>query len=92
MNLISRYIQQGRFGKFVSEFLNIEHERKKAEAEKDDEWKLWVAYIHSYSGKSFSDWKNEVLKPAGEKTGGDENLTADGIQSIIDGLFHKKTE
>jgi len=58
MNL---YINQGRFGEFVESVFNFKKEREKEEAEKDEENKLWLMYIHSATDKSFIAWKNEIL-------------------------------
>lgn len=92
MDLVGRYIKQRRFGKFVRAFIEEEHERKKKEAEKDQEWMLWVAYVHSYSDKSFSDWKKTIMKSESttRKRGSDASLTDRDVQSIIDGLFKKE--
>ena len=89
LDLMNLYINQGRFGKFVSGFLEAEYERKKAEAEKDDNWKLWVMYCHSFSDKSFNDWKRDALKTASDKrkANKDDDLTADGIQGIVNKFF-----
>lgn len=88
MDLMSRYINSGRFGKFVEGFLESEYERRKEEAEKDNDWKLWTMYIHSYSDKNFLDWKDSVLpKPGSKHKSKDNELTNDGIQSIINDLF-----
>ena len=90
MDLVGRYIKQKRFGKFVRAFIEEEHERKKKEAEKDQEWMLWVAYVHSYSDKSFSDWKKTIMKSESTtKRGSDASLTDKDVQSIMDGLFKK---
>ena len=71
--------------------MEAEHERKKQEAERDQDWMLWIAYVHSYSDKSFSDWKKEVMKSASttSRQGSDVNMTEKDIQSIMDGLFKK---
>ena len=89
LDLMNRYINQGRFGKFVTGFLEAEHERRKAEAEKDDDWKLLVMYCHSYSDKSFKDWKNDALKTASNNRNKnkDDELDDEGIQSIVNDLF-----
>ena len=89
MDLVSRYINQGRFGSFVQGFLEAEYERKKEKAEKEKEWKLWTAYIHSYSEESFVDWKKRVTGSAvsSNTTNSDADLTDDGIQSIVSKLF-----
>lgn len=89
MDLMNSYIRRGRFGAFVQSFMEQERERQKAEAEKDDEWRLWIAYVHSHSDKSFNDWKADLrgsAKPAG-RTGGDQDLDDKSITAIIDRLF-----
>lgn len=55
--LMNIYIEQGRFGEFVSEILELEHKRKQEESEKESENRLWLAYVHSYTDKSFNEWK-----------------------------------
>ena len=91
MDLMNSYINRGQFGKFVSSFLEAEYERRKEEAEKDDEWKLWVMYIHSMADESFIDWKTRVLgntdNKAKRKANRDNDLTDDGINAIITDLF-----
>ena len=89
MDLMNRYINQGRFGDFVQGFLEAEFERRKEEAEKDNEWKLWVAYVHSYSNESYNEWKKRVCQPASTRgtRGKDEDLTEEGIEKIIGKLF-----
>ena len=89
LDLMNRYINQGRFGKFVTGFLEAEYERRKEEAEKDFEWKLWMMYINSYSDMTFGEWKESVQQNASERThkSKDEDLTDDGIQSIVNKLF-----
>ena len=86
MDLVSRYIKRGRFGKFVHEFLESEFKRKKDKANEDKDWKLWLAYIHSYSGETFGTWKQKI-DGSNESNGGDFNLDNNGIQSIINNLF-----
>lgn len=88
MDLVGAYIKQGRFGKFVQSFMEAEYERKKKEAEKDQEWMLWVAYVHSYSDKNFVEWKKSVMKPANtSRRGSDVDMTDKDAQSILDELF-----
>ena len=60
MDLMKIYIEQGRFGEFVEEILEMEMKRKKAEAEKDSDNKLWIAFVHSKSDKTFSEWKEDL--------------------------------
>jgi hypothetical protein len=85
MDLMSRYINQGRFGTFVQGFLEQEVERRKQEAEKNEEWMLWTAYIHSYSEMSFADYKKSIQKT--DSSTKDAELDDDGIKAIIDNLF-----
>ena len=90
LDLMNMYINQGRFGKFVTGFLEAEYDRRKEDAEKDEDWKLWMMYIHSYSDKPFGEWKSEVIKNAKtdtRKANKDNELTDDGIQSIVSKLF-----
>ena len=90
LDLMNTYINQGRFGKFVTGFLEAEYERRKEKAERDEDWKLWMLYINSCSDKPFGEWKSEVLKTANTKTrkaNKDHDLTDDGIQSIIGRFF-----
>lgn len=88
--LINSYIKRGRFGEFVCKVVESENQRKKAEAEKEDESKLWSMYIHLmpyYPGKSFIQWKEEFLRPSGKAASRDENMTNEDIMGIIDDLF-----
>ena len=89
MDLVNVYINQGRFGKFVTGFLEAEYERRKEEAEKDMDWKLWMMYINAESDKSYGEWKESVLKNASNKTRRtkDDDLTDDGILTIVNNLF-----
>lgn len=93
MDLVDRYIRQGRFGKFVQSFMEAEYERKKQEAEKEQELMMWIAWVHSYSDKTFNEYKKQMLQPAQSTTGGDANLTQESARSIMDKLFsHTPTE
>lgn len=89
MDLMNSYINRGRFGEFVTEFLQSEYDRKKTEMDKDEEMKLWIMYCHSYSDDSFIDWKRKVLRidSNGQAKATDANLTDKDIQAIYDDLF-----
>ena len=89
MESISLYINRGRFGEFVTHTIEQENDRIRKEAEKDEDWKLWTLFLHASSGESFADWKKKVLKNSEQKPkrGRDENLTDEGIKSIINKLF-----
>lgn len=58
MELVKMYINQGRFGEFVNRIIDLENQRRKEEAEKEDDNRLWIAYVHSMSDKSFVEWRN----------------------------------
>lgn len=89
MDLIYSYINRGRFGEFVSEFLQSEYDRRKAEYDKDEDMKLWIMYCHSFSEDSFLDWKNKALRIGsnGQRQGTDTDLTDKDIKAICDDLF-----
>ena len=55
------YIEQGRFGEFVKELLELDHKRKKEEVEKESDDKLFEVYLRSGSDKNFNDWKNDIM-------------------------------
>ena len=52
------YIKRGRFGEFVYQVIDQENQRRKEEAEKEDDNRLWIAYVHSMADKTFTEWKN----------------------------------
>jgi hypothetical protein len=89
MDLMNRYINQRRFVAFVEGFLKEEYERRKQEAEKENEMKLWIAYVHSYSDKTYDEWKKQIFQTGSTTHSGksDADLTEDGIKSILDSLF-----
>ena len=93
MDLVKRYINQGRFGTFVHGFLEMETERRKQETEKENDRRLWMAYVHSYimPKESFDDWKKEVFQNNSSTTAksgkSDADLNDDGIMAIINAQF-----
>lgn len=93
LDLMAMYINRGQFGAFVQGFLKEEYERKKEEHEKNMDWMLWVAYIHSYSNMSFNEWKKRIIQPGSSTNGhgqmytSDTELTEEGALKIIDDLF-----
>lgn len=92
MDLIYSYINRGRFGEFVSEFLKAEYDRRKEEMDKTEDMKLWIMYCHSFAEESFIDWKKKVLRVSdgSRRKGTDANMTDDDIKAIYDGLFGKE--
>lgn len=90
LDLMNLYINQGRFGEFVTGFLEAEYEKRKEKAERDNDWKLWMMYVHSYSDMTFSEWKQKAVKestPNTRKASKDNELTDDGIKAIVNKLF-----
>ena len=87
MDLIKTYIRRGRFGEWVTSFIESENQRKQDETEKEENWKLWTMYIHSMSDLSFIEWKKQILKSANNKTNRDEELDTNNIKNILDDLF-----
>lgn len=61
MELMSLYIENGRFEEFVENIINMDRKRKNEEIEKENEQKLWDMYLRSTSNKSFVEWKKEVF-------------------------------
>ena len=66
MELMTIYINQGRFGEFVSEVMEMDYKRKQEEAKKEEDNKLWLAYIISMSDKPFNEWKNGLKQSSKE--------------------------
>ena len=67
MELMTIYIEQGRFGEFVKNIIDMDKKRKKEADEKAENDRLWSAYIRSYSNKSFPEWKKEIAQQANQK-------------------------
>ena len=69
--------------------LESDVERRRAEAEKDKERKLWIAYFHSGSSDDYGTWRNRIDAESSTNAarGNDANLDDDGIMSIFNGLF-----
>lgn len=94
MDLMNTYINRGRFGTFVDEFLTLEYERMKAEAKKQQHRELFDMYIHSTFTGTFEEYEKLVLKPDSTTNGGttransDTDLTEQGADDIISSLFH----
>lgn len=91
MDLVKSYINRRRFGEFVEGILKAENERRKEEAEKTEHLIEWIGYVHSYSDKSFKDWRADLIgsAEAKKKTAGksDRDLDAAGIDAIMKKVF-----
>lgn len=86
------YIDQGRFGEFTASIINAEKKRKTEQSEKEAEERLWAAYIHSHSEKSFNDWKADILTPVSHTSAGaprkrDDDMTKADIDNLLKRLF-----
>lgn len=81
------YIDNGQFGEFVFELVSAENKRRKEEAQKAEEQKMWELYLHSFSDKSFIDWKAEVTKSAPQTNTKDADMTTEDVDRIIKHLF-----
>ena len=80
MELMRNYIDNGRFGEFVENIVAMENKRRKESFEKEEENKLWQAYIHSYSNKNFADWKKSLV----EKKPQDLNMNDVQVSNTIE--------
>lgn len=94
MDLMNHYINLGRFGKFVNDFLTLEQERKKAEAEKELRRELWAMFVHSHTDETFGEFKERVCKPISTTQGSttraagrDAQMTVQDARAIMDSLF-----
>lgn len=93
MDFMKIYMDQGRFGEFVENIIELDNERKKKEEEKENDNKLWSMFIHSMSDKSFIDWKSEVLKQSTKQDKAhtkDEDMTESDVVNILNSLFGKE--
>ncbi len=79
---MSLYIEQGRFGEFVSELYEMFIEREKEKVEKENDDRLWSLYIRSLSEKSFTDWKADLHSNAGDDFG-DNPVTSKDVSTAI---------
>lgn len=94
MDLMNTYINRGRFGEFVDEFLTLEYERMKAEAEKQKHRDLWEMFVHSEFTGTFEEYTKLVMNPVSTTKCGTTRATSDsdlddqGADAIISSLFH----
>ena len=79
MELMKIYIDQGRFGEFVTEIIDMDFKRKQEEAEKEEDNRLWLAFIHSASDKNFSEWKKSLQQ---KKEPEDYSMTDEQVADV----------
>lgn len=99
---MNMYIDSGQFDELVSNILTQEYERRKEEAEKENDRKLWEMYIHSDTTKSYNEWHKEIMNRAKERQPEsgrytlkrDEDMTDQDIDNLLHKLFpnHVKQE
>ena len=94
MDLMTMYINRGRFGEFLEEFLTLEYERRKDEADRQQHRDLWEMFVHSTFTGTFAEYKKHVLGSDSATKGSttmatsDTDLTEKGADDIISSLFH----
>lgn len=81
MEFMHLYIEQGRFGEFVEGILELDSKRKREEAEKENEHKLWTMYVHSMSDKSFIEWKKEAMENSKKKEPESYSMTSEQVEA-----------
>lgn len=98
---MNMYIETGQFDELVTNILTAEYERRKEEAEKENDRKLWEMYLHSDTTLSYNDWHAEIMKKGkskpenGSTTGKrDEDMTDKDVDNLLKRLFpnHVKPE
>ena len=91
MDLMKLYIEQGRFGEFVYEVITAENKRKQEQAEKEEDNKLWTAYLLSEDSlnKTFKEWKESIISRASHNSSGkrDDDMTNADIDNLLNRLF-----
>lgn len=93
LDLINTYISSGRFGEFVTNFLELENERIKEKHERDENWRLWIMYTRlypAYTQDTFQKWRAGLITESEKQvTSGcsDADLTEEDIQDIINSVF-----
>lgn len=77
LELMNIYLEQGRFGEFVTNIINLENKRIQETAQKENDDRLWLAYVHSMSDKTFSEWKDGLMK---QKPPEDYSMTDEQVE------------
>lgn len=81
LELMRLYIDSGRFGEFVNEILGLEEKRRQDRVQKEEDDKLWLAYIFSGSDISYNDWKC-TLKQQSQQNPVLHPMTVEQIDSV----------
>lgn len=89
LELMSIYLEQGRFGEFVSEIIEMDYKRKQEEAEKEDDNRLWIAYVLSMSDKSFTEWKKGLTQKKEPVSYSMTNAQVEAVKQQAKGILNK---
>ncbi|MBR3927741.1 MAG: hypothetical protein IKJ65_01915 [Clostridia bacterium] len=86
------YIDSGQFDELVKNILTAEYDRRKEEAEKENDRKLWDMYLRSDTTLSYNDWHAEIMKKAKTHTENmtgkrDEDMTDQDMATLLKKLF-----
>lgn len=82
LEFMNLYINQGRFGEFVENIITQDRKQKQEAIKKENEDRMWEAYIHSYSDKSFNDWKNSLTTSSEKESAKSLSMTADEVNDV----------
>lgn len=83
LELMRFYINSGQFGEFVNEILELEEKRRQEKTQKEEDDKLWLAYIFSASDISYNDWKHD-LKQQSQQNPALHPMTIEQSNSVKD--------
>lgn len=83
------YMEQGRFGEFVTNMLEMDTQRKREAAEKIENDRLWLAYILSMTDKSYRDWKAELLQGKGQASYAMTDRQVDAVRQQAKGILDR---
>lgn len=86
---MSMYINQGRFGEFVSEIIRMENKRRAEIAEKENDDRLWSAYIRSMSDMTFKEWKGSLTVKEKPISYSMTNEQVDATKEMAKGILKK---
>lgn len=97
-DLLKLYINNGRFGEFVTEFLQLEAKQKQERIDKEVEDKLWSLYVHSFTDEPYGTWRKKfslhtVRKPVKKASGAvvtrEDILNNKRVQRLLNGLYEQ---
>lgn len=93
------YIDGGQFGKLIEDLLDSEIKRRREEAEKENDRKMWELYLHSSTDKSYKEWHDEIMRNQKAQAKGanapgkrDEDMTDEDVDTLLKKLFPSKVK